>query len=49
VLPADEAAREPKEALVDVAGADGESAAVVKPGEGAFDDPAVAAEPCCVL
>jgi hypothetical protein len=30
-------------------GADEQSAAVVEPGEGAFDDPAVAAEPGAVL
>lgn len=30
-------------------GAQQESAAVVEPGEGAFDDPAVAAEPRAVL
>ena len=30
-------------------GADQESAAVVEPGEGAFDDPAVAAEPGAVF
>jgi hypothetical protein len=38
---------EGEEALVDVVaavGADEQSAAVVEPGEGAFDDPAVAAE-----
>jgi hypothetical protein len=52
VLPADEAAREREEALVDVVaavGADQESAPVVEPGEGAFDDPAVAAEAGAVL
>jgi hypothetical protein len=51
-LPADEAAGEGEEALVDLVtavGADQEAAAVVKPGEGALDDPAVAAEPGAVL
>jgi hypothetical protein len=45
--PTDEATGEGKEAFVDVVaavGTDEESAAVVKPGEGAFDDPAVMAE-----
>jgi hypothetical protein len=48
LLPTDEAAREGEEAFVDVVaavGADDESAAVVEPGEGAFDDPSVAAAP----
>jgi hypothetical protein len=47
LLPADEAAGECEESFVDVVaavGADEESAAVVQPGEGAFDDPAVSAE-----
>jgi hypothetical protein len=47
VLPADEAAGEREEALVDVVaavGADQQSTAVVQPGEGALDDPAVTAE-----
>jgi hypothetical protein len=35
--------------VVAAVGADEESAAVVEPGEGAFDDPAVAAEPGAVL
>ena len=50
--PADEAAGEGEEAFVDVVaavGADEESAAVVQPGEGAFDDPAVASESGAVL
>ena len=51
-MPADEAAGEGEEAFVDVVaavGADQEAAPVVKPGEGALDDPAVAAEPGAVL
>jgi hypothetical protein len=51
-LPADEAAGEGEEGFVDVVaavGADEKSAAVVEPGEGALDDPAVAAEPGAVL
>jgi hypothetical protein len=35
--------------VVATVGADQEAAAVVEPGEGAFDDPAVAAEPGAVL
>ena len=35
--------------VVAAVGADEEAAAVVEPGEGAFDDPAVTAEPCAVL
>ena len=35
--------------VVAAVGADEESAAVVQPGEGAFDDPAVTAEPGAVL
>jgi hypothetical protein len=35
--------------VVTAVGADEQSAAVVEPGEGAFDDPAVAAEPGAVL
>jgi hypothetical protein len=35
--------------VVAAVGADEESAAVVEPGEGAFDDPAVAAEPGAVV
>jgi hypothetical protein len=35
--------------VVAAVGADEQSAAVVEPGEGAFDDPAVAAEPGAVL
>ena len=35
--------------VVATVGADEQSAAVVEPGEGAFDDPAVAAEPGSVL
>ncbi len=35
--------------VVAAVGADEESAAVVEPGEGAFDDPAVTAEPRAVL
>jgi hypothetical protein len=35
--------------VVAAVGADEESAAVVEPGEGAFDDPTVAAEPGAVL
>jgi len=34
--------------VVAAVGSDEESAAVVEPGEGAFDDPAVAAEPGAV-
>ena len=52
LLPADEAAGEGEEAFVDVVaavGADEQSAAVVKPGEGALDDPTVAAEPGAVF
>lgn len=48
---ADDAAAEAEEALVDVAAvlvADGESSEGVEPGEGAFDDPAPAAEPGAV-
>jgi hypothetical protein len=47
LLPADEAAGDREGALVDVVaavGADEESAGVVQPSEGAFDDPALAAE-----
>ena len=50
--PTDEAAGEGEEAFVDVVaavGADEEAAAVVQPGEGAFDDPTVAAEAGAVL
>ena len=50
--PADEAAGEGAEAFVDVVaavGADQEAAAVVEPGEGALDDPAVTAEPGALL
>jgi hypothetical protein len=50
--PADEAAGEGEEGFVDVVaavGADEESVAVVQPGEGALDDPAVAAEAGAVL
>ena len=35
--------------VVAAVGADEEAAAVVEPGEGALDDPAVAAEPGAVL
>lgn len=35
--------------VVAAVGADEEAAAVVKPGEGALDDPAVAAEPAAVV
>jgi hypothetical protein len=44
---ADEAAGEGEEGLVDVGAAfvaDAETPVVVQPGEGAFDDPALAAE-----
>jgi hypothetical protein len=47
VSPADEAAGEGEEALVDLVaavGADEKPAAVVEPGEGALDDPALLAE-----
>ena len=50
--PADETAGEGEEAFVDLVvavGSDEESAAVVEPGEGAFDDPALLAEPRAVL
>ena len=52
LLPADEAAGDREEAFVDVVaavGADEESAAVVQPSEGAFDDPALAAESGAML
>jgi hypothetical protein len=52
VLPADETAREREEALVDVVaavGTDQVPTPVVQPGEGALDDPAVAAEAGAVL
>ena len=44
---ADEAAREGEERLVDVVApfiADAQAAAAMQPGQGAFDDPAMAAE-----
>jgi hypothetical protein len=50
--PADEAAGEGEEAFVDLVAAIGtneQAAAVVQPGEGALDDPAVATEPGAVL
>jgi hypothetical protein len=50
--PADEAAGESEEGFVDVVasvGADEQPAAVVQPGEGSFDDPAVTTEPGAVL
>ena len=49
---ADEAAGEGEEGFVDVVAAvvaDEQALEVVEPGEGAFDDPAVAAEPGAVL
>ena len=49
---ADEAAAEREEGFVDVCAAvvaDEQSLELVEPGEGAFDDPAVAAEPGAVL
>ena len=52
MVPADQAAGEGEEGFVHVGVAvvaDGEAAVAVEPGEGAFDDPAVAAEPGAVL